>query len=140
MDLRKETKYRVLVEREGFAFFVDLDYKNLLDYYNFCNWIGHNQSYCKKANPQPVETLDRAAKKIKGILKAFVAKEDNKTLDKETVKEVSHEPILHLANLDIEQAAGSSRTHNDHDSEDSEFVDATLVVNEGNHIETEGNT
>jgi len=37
MDLRKEPKYRVLVERYDFGFFVDLEYDNLLDFLNYCN-------------------------------------------------------------------------------------------------------
>ena len=49
MDLRKEPKYRVLVEQENYAFFVDLDYDNLPEYCHYCSCIGHNQSYCKKA-------------------------------------------------------------------------------------------
>jgi len=43
MDLRrKKTKYRVLLEREDFGIFVDLNYDNLPDFLNYCNCICHD--------------------------------------------------------------------------------------------------
>jgi hypothetical protein len=48
MDLKKEPLYRVLVERTGFAFFVDFEFENMPDYCHFCNFIGHGQSHCKR--------------------------------------------------------------------------------------------
>jgi hypothetical protein len=50
VDLKKQPIYRVLVERTGFAFFVDFEFENRPEYCHFCNCIGHDQSYCKRFN------------------------------------------------------------------------------------------
>ncbi|XP_058783669.1 uncharacterized protein LOC131658389 [Vicia villosa] len=48
MDLTKELRYKVLVERQGFAFFVELEYEKLPEFCNHCICIGHNTSKCKR--------------------------------------------------------------------------------------------
>jgi len=66
MDLRIKPKYRVLVEREEFAFFVDLDYDNLPEFCKYCNCIGHNQRNCKRAmadNTQAEKDKQKVPKK-----------------------------------------------------------------------------
>ena len=50
IDLRKTSIYRVQVERIRFAFFVDIDYENMLEFCNLCNDIRHSQSKCSKLN------------------------------------------------------------------------------------------
>lgn len=50
LDLSQSLAYKLLVERQGFAFFVDLDYENLPNYCSHCNMIGHSIDYCKKVN------------------------------------------------------------------------------------------
>jgi len=79
MDLRNAPKYRVLVERTGFAFFVDLDYDNLPHYCNFCSCIGHQQSNCKRANPELVgKENNRYPKKSNEGRKEYVVTKDNR--------------------------------------------------------------
>jgi hypothetical protein len=59
MDLTQTIRYKVLVERQGFAFFVDLDYENLPDFCTNCKFIGHHLRNCKKVqliNDEPVAT------------------------------------------------------------------------------------
>ena len=41
IDLEKERLYRVLVERKGYAMFVDLDYEQILDFCTSCRMVGH---------------------------------------------------------------------------------------------------
>ncbi|XP_058773455.1 uncharacterized protein LOC131647592 [Vicia villosa] len=41
LDLSQELRYKVLVERKGFAFFVDLDYENMPDFCNSDKIVGH---------------------------------------------------------------------------------------------------
>lgn len=47
MDLNSDIRYKVLVERMGYAFFVDLEFENLLAFCNNCNIIGHSLDKCK---------------------------------------------------------------------------------------------
>lgn len=48
IDLEKERLYRVLVERKGFAMFVDLDYEQIPEFCTSCRMIGHQISNCRK--------------------------------------------------------------------------------------------
>jgi len=50
LDVSNDLKYEVLVERKGFAFFVEFEYENLPEVCSFCKMIGHNASVCRKAN------------------------------------------------------------------------------------------
>jgi hypothetical protein len=48
VNLSQELRFGVLVERKGFAFFVDIEYENLPDFCSFCSSVGHHVDYCKK--------------------------------------------------------------------------------------------
>jgi hypothetical protein len=52
LDLSQALRHSVLVERKGFAFFVDLDYENLPDFCTHCNMIGHYVEICKNLQAQ----------------------------------------------------------------------------------------
>lgn len=82
IDLEKERLYRVLVERKGFAMFVDLDYEQIPDFCTSCRLIGHQLNNCRKNprndnsnNEQPQEN-----NKDKGK-----SKEDGAAKNKETI-------------------------------------------------------
>jgi hypothetical protein len=42
---------------KGFAFFVELNYENLPNFFTRCKSIGHYLEICKKANPIAEETI-----------------------------------------------------------------------------------
>lgn len=48
LNLNVDIRYKVLVERTRFAFFVDLEYKNLSEFCNNCYIIGHSLDKCKR--------------------------------------------------------------------------------------------
>jgi len=48
IDLSQPLKYKVLVERKGYTFFVDFDYENLPPFCTHCNMVGHHLGNCKK--------------------------------------------------------------------------------------------
>lgn len=50
MDLSNDLKYKVLVERKGYAFFVELGYDNLPAFCSNCKITGHNIEKCRKVN------------------------------------------------------------------------------------------
>lgn len=50
MDLTQPLSYNVLVEREGFAFFADIEYENLLDFCSHCRKSGYSTHNCKLHN------------------------------------------------------------------------------------------
>ncbi|KAK2417404.1 hypothetical protein QL285_039707 [Trifolium repens] len=47
IDLSQTLRYKVLVERVGFAFYVDLDYENLPPFCHHCKMVGHYLESCK---------------------------------------------------------------------------------------------
>jgi len=48
IDLEKERLYKVLVERKGFAMFVDLNYEQIPEFCTSCRTIGHQMNNCRK--------------------------------------------------------------------------------------------
>lgn len=46
MDVTQMLRYKVLVERKDYAFFVELDYENIPDFCNHCMKIGHHVDNC----------------------------------------------------------------------------------------------
>jgi hypothetical protein len=52
-------RYKVLVERKGYAFFVDLEYENIPPYCVHCKMIGHHVDICKKLHPVDIEKNDK---------------------------------------------------------------------------------
>jgi hypothetical protein len=51
LDLKTDLRYKVLVERTGFAFFVEFEYENLPSFCEKCSMIGHDISFCKRYPP-----------------------------------------------------------------------------------------
>ncbi|MCI21095.1 hypothetical protein A2U01_0042259, partial [Trifolium medium] len=73
MDLSQTLRHKVLVERKGFAFFVELDYENLPQFCSNCKVIGHHVGNCKKLNYVEEENPNKDSK-------------DKKTQGKEATK------------------------------------------------------
>jgi hypothetical protein len=58
MDLSQQLRYKVLVERKDYAFFVEFEYENLPEVCSHCLKIGHHVDSCKllqRLNNVPVE-------------------------------------------------------------------------------------
>ncbi|XP_058767195.1 uncharacterized protein LOC131640837 [Vicia villosa] len=51
MDLTRTLNHNVLVEREGFAFFSDIEYENLPEFCTHCRKSGHVVQNCKLLRP-----------------------------------------------------------------------------------------
>jgi len=47
MDITQELRYKMLVERKNYVFFVDFEYENLPDYCSHCLKIGHHVDDCR---------------------------------------------------------------------------------------------
>jgi flagellar biosynthesis/type III secretory pathway chaperone len=48
VDLAKQLRYKILAERKGFAFFVEVNYENIPYLNNHCQCIGHNIESCRR--------------------------------------------------------------------------------------------
>jgi hypothetical protein len=82
MDLSNPLRDKVLVERKGFAFFVDLDYENLPPFCSHCKVIGHHVGICKKLNYVDDGKIDKEVrekrKPIKEVSKIYVQTNDGR--------------------------------------------------------------
>ena len=145
MDMRKEPKYRVLVEREGYSFFVDLDYENIPDFCHYCNIVGHAQSYCRRAkadaeknkpdsrNPPRTDSIQKEV----NVYKVVKDRRKDKLMeqnDVETLLVAQNEDQMR-DNEDIQNSAQDIATttdinsnwqyEKDNDSNPSDFVDSS---------------
>jgi hypothetical protein len=58
MDLSQPLRFKVLVERKCFAFFVELEYENVPDFCNNCHVIGHHVDNCRRWNKDEMRNPD----------------------------------------------------------------------------------
>ncbi|GAU16831.1 hypothetical protein TSUD_367780 [Trifolium subterraneum] len=78
VNLVQEPRHRILVERKGFAFFVDIEYENLPDFCDHCKFIGHRVEICKRKNDGIVK---EPAKKTVVEVKQYVPVNKGKVTD-----------------------------------------------------------
>jgi hypothetical protein len=113
MDIKNNLRYKVLVERKDFAFFVELEYENLPAFCVKCSLIGHDTSNCKRfpskelvvdgnARKMPMKKVFIAAKnKNAEVIEASVVMEKNKQ-SVVMVETTIEEPLI------VENAASTS--------------------------------
>ena len=103
MDVTQDLRYKVLVERKGYAFFVDLDYENIPDYCTNCKKIGHYLEICrffKKNDVQETAALNKGNKVSKQV---FVQTKDGRT----EIGNNSKDPII------VEELANTNKGEHD---------------------------
>jgi hypothetical protein len=100
IDLEKERLYKVLVERKGFAMFVDLDYEQIPEFCTSCRMIGHQISNCRKLarNDNTNDEQPQKNNKDKGKAKENDANKNHVVVnvEKEVIeldKEVEQDPL-----------------------------------------------
>jgi hypothetical protein len=104
MDISQTPRYQVLVERTGYAFFVDLEYENLPEFCTHCNMIGHYVEICKKvqgkvSHEENQSQEDRVRNKKKGeASKHYVQTKDGRlqigNVNVDSTLKDSTQPIL----------------------------------------------
>lgn len=69
IDLSKKAYDQVLVERDGFAFMVEIQYERRPLFCHHCYFIGHNITTCRLLNPQAAkEKVNRGKQPVKNLL------------------------------------------------------------------------
>lgn len=142
MDLCKELKHKVLVERRGYAFFVELGYDNLPDFCSNCKMIGHSVERCRKLMPRHEpnnngRNLDKEGENTDDKVEPInVDEEENKDTEQENLSPVKlpdKEKDVVSPTADINQPlpsendmqlAGHNPDQNTDDS-DTDFVENT---------------
>lgn len=105
MDVTQTLRYKVLVERVGFAFYVDLEYENLPDYCTNCKKIGHYLEICKNLHSEPIHTENIPNKSFnKEPRQLYIKKKDGR---KEQGKVVENPIILdQTGKINVEDVVG----------------------------------
>ena len=77
VDLSEQLRYGVLVERKGYAFFVDFEYENLPDFCVYCKSIGHHVDNCRRKRGVNIEkdVVQQPKKNDATLKQVYVAKE-----------------------------------------------------------------
>lgn len=83
----------MLVERQGFAFFMDLSYDNLPEFYSHCMTISHHINFCKifhvvEGELEPKPTMIKEATRPKPGKSIFVKVRDGRKFDSTKVDSV----------------------------------------------------
>jgi hypothetical protein len=95
MDLSQPLRYKVLVERKGFAFFVELEYENVPDFRNACQLIGHHVDNCKRWNKEDEVIHDNEVHKKKNPIvqqkKTYVPTKDGRVTQNKVDENVNIE-------------------------------------------------
>jgi hypothetical protein len=130
MDLSQTLRDKVLVERKGFAFFVELDYENLPDFCSNCKILGHNMHNCKKLISLEEEKQDKHFKDKRQPQKMYVQSNDGRagkgknievsekddtivTKDDDAAKKIHNEKIDEVIVIE-EQSNGGNTTVSRH--------------------------
>jgi hypothetical protein len=93
IDISQPLRYKVLVERKGFAFFVELEYEHIPDFCTYCSVIGHHVSICKRNNKDVEAKTDREINLKKKSLsepkKVFVQSKDGRSQQSKPLENVN---------------------------------------------------
>jgi len=81
LDLSKKVFYEVMVEREGFAFPVSIEYEGLPDFCTHCHSIDHNINSCRRLHPhrEDDQPLDVGKKIIDNCKKSVHSRKPKET-------------------------------------------------------------
>jgi hypothetical protein len=90
MDLSQPLRFKVLVERKCFAFFVELEYENVPDFCNNCQVIGHHVDNCRRLNMDEMRNTD----------KDIVSKKKPAVIPKKVYVPKAHQGIENDVNID----------------------------------------
>ncbi|XP_019447270.1 PREDICTED: uncharacterized protein LOC109350495 [Lupinus angustifolius] len=113
MDLKSELPNQILVEREGYAFFVELEYEKLPQFCTGCQTIGHLHSNCRKKMKEIPASVPLPKKK----------QMPDKTLKKNTDKDfVINLEINHNEEINLQKVTRVEDTPMTHQS-DSETME-----------------
>ncbi|CAJ2645397.1 unnamed protein product [Trifolium pratense] len=117
VNLAEELHYQILVEREGYAFFVEIDYENLPYFCEHCCCIGHSIDKCRNVN-------NKAKDQKKSVEKVVPNKPNPKFVPKQ--KNKNNEPVQDNEKIN-EEVSDYESLHPESDQENAEVVKDTFV-------------
>ncbi|XP_019447216.1 PREDICTED: uncharacterized protein LOC109350434 [Lupinus angustifolius] len=147
IDLKIELPNQILVEREGFAFFVGIEYENLPEICTGCSSIGHLLAQCRRVTKKSVDESSKAKAKSQQVSKPNTeAAPSNKvkkapmTIQRErgVNMDTLGNPVGNPASLHHSVGNNSDKEHEDLQVVDSDDSQDNVIVQEtanlGNNI------
>ncbi|KAK2426741.1 hypothetical protein QL285_025377 [Trifolium repens] len=132
MDLSLPTRYKVLVERKGYAFFVDLEYENMPDFCTGCQNIGHSVETCRKMNNEEHLKIDKDIVPKKKLIveqkKTYIPVKDKNELGG-SVREIIQIDDGSKQQQQVVEQSNSSEVHSSHRPGKEVMIDNTLEEN-----------
>jgi hypothetical protein len=108
IDLFQPLRHKLLVERKGFAFFVDLEYEHIPAFCDGCKVIGHNFENCKRWNKEDSMRNDkiRPVKKTAPVepRQIFVPTKDRRNIQNKEKEPVNVETEI----INVEDSSSKS--------------------------------
>ncbi|XP_045791366.1 uncharacterized protein LOC123886072 [Trifolium pratense] len=129
VNLAEELHYQILVEREGYAFFVDIDYENLPYFCEHCCCIGHSIDKCRNVN-------SKAKDQKKSVEKVVPNKPNPKFVPKQ--KNKNKEPVQDNGKINEEVSDYESDQENAEvvkDTFEEPIMNKEMRANNGNHAD-----
>jgi hypothetical protein len=152
LDLSDQLRDGVMVQRKGYAFYVDFEYENLPDFCTYCKSVGHyvdicrrrktnesekvvqpkanvdrrvaqNKVYVEKPKETAVRQLEPSPKPVNSGRNQEDVNLENEINDELQATQNVEKNRVHTENVEVEDASSS---------DESEFVDATQRQDEDN--------
>ncbi|XP_019430033.1 PREDICTED: uncharacterized protein LOC109337508 [Lupinus angustifolius] len=117
INLKAELLEQILVEREGFAFFVSIEYENLSDFCQKCQVIGHAVHQCRKQvkKPEAEVTTKPIQKKTKQADKPIMGREINDLVINLDIDKGAQQNMQNMERLTISQEPGGNLDNHSHE-------------------------
>ncbi|GAU28119.1 hypothetical protein TSUD_295560 [Trifolium subterraneum] len=129
IDISQPLRYKLLVERKGYAFFVELENEHIPDFCNVCKVIGHHVDNCKRLNKDEKLKTDKEVN-IKKQLPAEPSKVFAQTKDGRPQQSKPKE-IINVDNevINVEETSGKSlqASLKDKEPDNVDLVNNTLL-------------
>jgi hypothetical protein len=138
IDLLQPLRYNLLVERKGFAFFVDLEYEHIPEFCTECKMISHRIENCHRWMKE--EELRKTKENI-ARQKAPMKKQVFVPVSDERVQPDTHKETLNVATeiIHVEETSGKSPQHivvspNDNDGGNSQRQQEEITSQQRNLV------
>jgi len=95
LNLNDTLCHRILVERTGYAFFVDVEYENLPDFCSYCKCTGHYLKFVRESqlNLKRTHRTTRPKSKCRPMWKKKNKEPEVVNVEDSTSKSINHEDV-----------------------------------------------
>ncbi|XP_026446720.1 uncharacterized protein LOC113347282 [Papaver somniferum] len=132
IDLAKPLLYEVLIERNGYSFFVSIDYEKIPSYCSFCKTIGQEESSCKKKKQKEANVNEPTKDASNNKKSHYVPKKTNSTTTCDTNGVISSStppvvPEITASVVEVAQSSGNESLPASGNNVDKFFAEVGII-------------